>query len=67
MAIFILSALRTATMFNLLSSKLYNEDTFYKAFLNDLGHCHKEVTIERRVVLVGYLEILILAHLRGLG
>ena len=28
------------------ASKLYNEDTFYKVFLKDLGKCKKEVIIE---------------------
>jgi len=45
-------------MFNLLSSKLYDEDTFYKAFLNDLGHCHKEVTIESPYMTLRRIECL---------
>lgn len=49
--------LRTMKMFNLLrrtklnpsdllTSKLFDDTTFYKAFLNDLKHCKKEVIIE---------------------
>lgn len=30
----------------LLTSKLYNEDTFYKVFLKDLANCQSEVIIE---------------------
>ncbi len=30
----------------LFSSELFNEDTFYKAFLNDLENCKKEIIIE---------------------
>jgi phosphatidylserine/phosphatidylglycerophosphate/cardiolipin synthase-like enzyme len=30
----------------LLNSKLYDQDTFYPAFLKDLGNCHSEVIIE---------------------
>ncbi|HET8671407.1 MAG TPA: phospholipase D-like domain-containing protein [Candidatus Saccharimonadales bacterium] len=31
---------------DLLSSKLYDQDTFYPAFLKDLAKCHSEVIIE---------------------
>jgi len=31
---------------DLLSSKLYDQDTFYPAFLKDLSNCHSEVIIE---------------------
>lgn len=31
---------------DLLSSKLYDQDTFYPAFLKDLANCHSEVIIE---------------------
>lgn len=31
---------------DLLTSKLYNEQTFYKSFLNDLKHAKKEIIIE---------------------
>src|ERR1035437_323236 len=48
---------------DLLTSKLYNEDTFYAAFEKDLKNCHSEVIIEspfitnRRVSqLLGILE-----------
>lgn len=43
---------------DLLTSKLYNETSFYSAFLRDLKHCKKEVVIEcpymttRRVAIV---------------
>src|SRR5664279_4643113 len=30
----------------LLSSRLYNEESFYPAFLNDLDRCKREVVIE---------------------
>jgi len=35
----------TATA-DLFSSKLYDQDTFYPAFLKDLANCHSEVIIE---------------------
>jgi len=31
---------------NLITSKLYNEDTFYESFIKDLKNCHSEVIIE---------------------
>lgn len=31
---------------DLLSSRLYDQDTFYPAFLKDLANCHSEVLIE---------------------
>src|SRR6195256_3596263 len=31
---------------DLLSSRLYDQDTFYKAFVRDLGYCRDEVIIE---------------------
>lgn len=31
---------------DLLTSKLYDDRTFYKAFINDLRHCKREVIIE---------------------
>lgn len=31
---------------NLLASQLYDQDTFYKAFIRDLGNCTSEVIIE---------------------
>lgn len=31
---------------NLVTSKLYDEKSFYKAFINDLNRCEKEVIIE---------------------
>lgn len=37
---------RSATSADLLSSKLYNQDSFYPAFLKDLAKCHSEVIIE---------------------
>src|ERR1019366_2667140 len=37
---------RQATPADLLSSKLYDQNTFYPAFLKDLSNCHSEVIIE---------------------
>jgi HKD family nuclease len=37
---------RTVPVTDLLTSKLYNEETFYPNFLKDLGDCHSEVIIE---------------------
>jgi hypothetical protein len=37
---------RPAASADLLSSKLYNQDSFYPAFLKDLANCHSEVIIE---------------------
>jgi phosphatidylserine/phosphatidylglycerophosphate/cardiolipin synthase-like enzyme len=37
---------RPAAPTDLLSSKLYDQDTFYPAFLKDLANCHSEVIIE---------------------
>ena len=37
---------RPAASADLLSSKLYDQDTFYPAFLKDLASCHSEVIIE---------------------
>jgi phosphatidylserine/phosphatidylglycerophosphate/cardiolipin synthase-like enzyme len=37
---------RPTTPADLLSSKLYDQDTFYRAFLKDLASCHSEVIIE---------------------
>lgn len=37
---------RSAAPADLLSSKLYNQDNFYPAFLKDLANCHSEVIIE---------------------
>ena len=31
---------------SLISSKLYDEKTFYQTFLRDLEHCHEEIVIE---------------------
>lgn len=36
----------SAPPIELLSSKLYDQDTFYPAFLKDLANCHSEVIIE---------------------
>ncbi len=35
-----------APVSDLLTSKLYDEDTFYKAFLKDLANCQSEAIIE---------------------
>ncbi|MGD8373404.1 MAG: phospholipase D-like domain-containing protein [Candidatus Woesebacteria bacterium] len=37
---------RSAAPADLLSSKLYDQDTFYPAFMKDLASCHSEVVIE---------------------
>jgi hypothetical protein len=37
---------RPAAPADLLSSKLYDQDSFYPAFLKDLAKCHSEVIIE---------------------
>lgn len=37
---------RPTTPADLLSSKLYDQDSFYPAFLKDLANCHSEVIIE---------------------
>lgn len=37
---------RSAAPTNILSSKLYDQDSFYPAFLKDLAKCHSEVIIE---------------------
>jgi len=37
---------RSAAPTDLLSSKLYDQDSFYPAFLKDLAKCHSEVIIE---------------------
>lgn len=37
---------RTAAPADLLNSKLYDQDSFYPAFLKDLANCHSEVIIE---------------------
>lgn len=37
---------RQAAPAGLLSSKLYDQDTFYPAFLKDLANCHSEAIIE---------------------
>jgi hypothetical protein len=37
---------RTVVPADLLSSKLYDQDDFYPAFLKDLAKCHSEVIIE---------------------
>ena len=37
---------RQAAPTDLLKSKLYDQDTFYPAFLKDLANCHSEVIIE---------------------
>jgi len=37
---------RPAAQTNLLNSKLYDQNTFYPAFLKDLANCHSEVIIE---------------------
>lgn len=37
---------RSAAPTDLLGSKLYDQDTFYPAFMKDLANCHSEVVIE---------------------
>jgi hypothetical protein len=37
---------RSASPADLLTSELYDQDTFYPAFLKDLANCHSEVIIE---------------------
>jgi hypothetical protein len=37
---------RPSAAADLLSSKLYDQDTFYPAFIKDLANCHSEVIIE---------------------
>lgn len=37
---------RSTAPAGLLNSKLYNQDSFYPAFLKDLANCHSEVIIE---------------------
>jgi len=41
-----LSFLKRPAPTDLLTSKLYDQDTFYLAFLKDLAKCHSEVIIE---------------------
>lgn len=40
------SLLHGSTPTDLLTSRLYDQETFYPAFLKDLGNCHHEVIIE---------------------
>jgi len=42
----ILSCRSADTSSELLSSRLYNEKTFYSAFINDLNNCGSELIIE---------------------
>lgn len=42
----------------LLSSTLYNDSSFYKAFLNDLKNCQKELVVESPYVTASRMEML---------
>jgi len=42
----------------LLTSKLFNESTFYEAFINDLKRCKKEVIIESPYITCNRMELL---------
>ena len=50
---------RSAAPTDLLSSKLYDQDTFYPAFLKDLANCHDEVIIECPFITSRRLNILL--------
>jgi phosphatidylserine/phosphatidylglycerophosphate/cardiolipin synthase-like enzyme len=49
--------LRKNTSIDLLSSRLYDQNTFYKAFIRDLRHCQKEVIIESPFITTKRMEI----------
>ncbi|MEI6053874.1 MAG: phospholipase D-like domain-containing protein [Candidatus Saccharibacteria bacterium] len=49
--------LRKNTNVDLLSSKLYDQNTFYKAFISDLHHCQKEVIIESPFITTKRMEM----------
>ncbi len=50
---------RSEKMIDLLSSKLFNEETFYETFLKDLNSCGRELIIESPFVSAKRLAILL--------
>jgi len=50
---------RSTQATELVSSKLYDQNTFYEAFLKDLSNCHSEVIIECPFITNRRLKILI--------
>lgn len=44
---------------DLLASKLYDQDTFYPAFLKDLANCHSEIIIECPFITNRRLKVLL--------
>ena len=51
--------LRKNTNVDLISSKLYNQNTFYKAFIRDIHHCQKELIIESPFITTKRMEMLL--------
>jgi phosphatidylserine/phosphatidylglycerophosphate/cardiolipin synthase-like enzyme len=50
---------RPTTPTDLLNSKLFNEDTFYPAFLKDVNKCHSELIIECPFITCRRLKLLL--------
>lgn len=50
---------RKNTDINLLSSELYDQDTFYKAFIQDLHHCQHELIIESPFITTKRMNMLL--------